>query len=105
MLLCTRLVILAHVLYILYIYTCTNWQKCLRVLHFIHISDDLYSMFVAIECRFFQVEKAHEMASSACNEGKITSCVLSNDDVLFYWCIRCLNGSYTSGSIAKYDLP
>ena len=44
-------------------------------------------MFVAIELvirRFFRVEKAHEMASS---EGKITSSVLSNDDVLFYWCM------------------
>ena len=58
----------------------------------IHISDDLYQVFIAIEVhirRFFRVENALEMSS--CSKEKIISGLLTNEDVLFYWCMVCCN--------------
>lgn len=60
----------------------------------IHISDDLYQVFVAAELEirnFFRIEKAQALASS--NEGKIVQSVLSNEDVLFFWCLVSIHFS------------
>ena len=56
----------------------------------VHISDDLYRVFVAIELhirKFFNVENAREMTPTS--KGKVVSSLLSNEDVLFFWCMVC----------------
>ena len=56
----------------------------------LHISDDLYRVFVAMELdirKHLRIEKASEMVSSL--EGKLASSLLANEDVQFYWCIVC----------------
>lgn len=59
----------------------------------IHISDDLYRVFVAIELevrKFFRVDKAQAQAMGS-SDGQIVHRVLSNEDVLFFWCMVCSN--------------
>ena len=56
----------------------------------IHISDDLFRVFIAIEleiCRHFRVENAQEMTASY--EVKVVASILTNEDVLFHWCMVC----------------
>ena len=56
----------------------------------IHISDDLFRVFIAIEleiCRHFRVENAQEMTASY--EGKVVASILTNEDVLYHWCMVC----------------
>ena len=55
-----------------------------------HISDDLFHVFVVIEQeirRHFRVENAREMTASY--EGKDVTGILTNEDVLFQWCMVC----------------
>ena len=71
-----------------------NWLSLVDRGGLIHISDDLYQVFVAVELEvrnFFRIEKAHELTPS--NEGKILQSVLSNEDVLFFWCLVSSNFS------------
>ena len=56
----------------------------------IHISDNLFRVFIAIELeirRHFRVENAQEMMASY--EGKVVASILTNEDVLFHWCMVC----------------
>ena len=71
-----------------------NWLSLVDRGGLIHISDDLYQVFVAVELEvrsFFRIEKAHELTPS--NEEKILQSVLSNEDVLFFWCLVSSNFS------------
>ena len=66
----------------------SDWLSLVDRGGLIHISDDLYRVFVAVEMeirKFFKIEKAQALASP--NEGKIIHCVLSNEDVQFFWCL------------------
>ena len=56
----------------------------------IHISDHLFRVFIAIEleiCRHFRVENAQEMTASY--EGKVVPSILTNEDILYHWCMVC----------------
>ena len=56
----------------------------------IHISNDLFRVFVVIEHgirRHFRVENAREMTASY--EGKVLAGILTNEDLLFHWCMVC----------------
>ena len=70
----------------------SDWLSLVNRGGLIHISDDLYRVFVAIELEirnFFRIEKAQALASS--NEEKILHCVMNNEDVLFFWCLVSSN--------------
>ena len=56
----------------------------------VHISDDLYRVFVVIELhirKFLKIENAQEMTPTS--KGNVVSSLLSNEDVLFFgvWCV------------------
>ena len=56
----------------------------------IHISDDFFRVFIAIELeihKHFRVENAQKMMASY--EGKVVASNLTNEDVLFQWCMVC----------------
>ena len=68
----------------------SKWMAVVDRGGLLHISDDLYRVFVAMELdirKHLRIEKASEMVSSL--EGKLASSLLANEDVQFYWCIVC----------------
>ena len=55
-----------------------------------HINDDLYRVFIAMELeirRHLKTKTASEMATLP--KGKLIASLLENEDVQFYWCIVC----------------
>ena len=80
----------------------SDWLSLVDRGGLIHISDDLYRVFVAVELeirKFFRIEKAQALSSS--NEGNILHCILNNDNFLFFW---CLVSSYISEELSKVVL-
>ena len=68
----------------------SSWLSVVDRGGLLHISDDLYRVFVAMELeirRHLRLEKASEMVSSVA--GKLVTHLLVNEDVQFYWCIVC----------------
>ena len=64
----------------------SNWITVVDRGGLLHISDDLYRVFVAMELdirRYLRVERASKVDSH--NEGKIVGSLLANEDVQFYW--------------------
>ena len=68
----------------------SSWMAIVDRGGLVHISNDLYRVFVAMELNirgYLRIENASKMVSNM--EGKIVSSLLANEDVLFYWCIVC----------------
>ena len=66
----------------------SSWMAILDRGGLVHICNDLYRVFVAMELNirgYLRIENASEMVL----EGRIVSSLLANEDVLFYWCIVC----------------
>ena len=68
----------------------SSWVAIVHRGGLVHINDDLYRVFVAMELeirRHLKTETASEMASLP--KGKLNASLLENEDVQFYWCIVC----------------
>ena len=72
--------------------TSCEWMEIVDRGGLIHISDELFRVFIAIELeicirRHFRVENSQKITASY--EGKVAARILTNEDVLFHWCMVC----------------